>query len=295
LPLREEVPLEGSVFFLDDREPAPFDRQEKSAHAVLSWSFLPESRGAVFAVDKTGHEYVSEWPPEVRSNRLPLLRRTEAFNESFPALPKSELDHFVVKARPRHWAASAVSHCSPPVKPGIRSRSPSEEPWRISSLFVRTAMQGVQPTPDGFPQQLADSLRAALASRRLPFLSEDLLDKIRDDFQSLVAQHQPATLPTEQQQAILDSTAKFVALSVGDYLSFPDALENLKDRLTQAFERRELPAEQQRRLLEQREWIREFIRQLPLESGAWLRLHAEPLAEFEELLSDPLWPLLKNR
>jgi len=31
--------------------------------------------------------------------------------------------------------------------------------------------------------------------------------------------------------------AKFVALSVGNYLSFPDALENLKDRLRQALER----------------------------------------------------------
>ena len=108
-----------------------------------------------------------------------------------------------------------------------------------------------------------------------------------------MAEHQPPTLTAEQQQAILDSTARFVALSVGDYLSFPDALRNLKYRLQEAFARQPLTEEQQRGLTQQREWIRELIRQLPLESGVWLRLHAEPLTEFEELLDDPLWPLLK--
>ena len=114
--------------------------------------------------------------------------------------------------------------------------------------FVRAAMQGVPRTPGDFARQFADSLRAAIATPSAPFLSEELLDKVRGDFQSFVAEHQPATLTVEQQQAILDSTTKFVALSVGDYLSFPDALENLKQRLRQAFDRRPLTEEQQRRL-----------------------------------------------
>jgi len=80
LSLREEAPLEGLVFFLDDREPYPFDRQ-RSPHMRCSVE-LPAGREVrLFAVDKMGREYASEWPPEVRSSQLPLPRRTEAVND----------------------------------------------------------------------------------------------------------------------------------------------------------------------------------------------------------------------
>jgi len=46
--------LDGQALFLDDREPYPFDRQEKFAHAVLSWSFLPDREVRLSAVDKAG-------------------------------------------------------------------------------------------------------------------------------------------------------------------------------------------------------------------------------------------------
>ena len=153
---------------------------------------------------------------------------------------------------------------------------------------------------DDFPKQVANQIAEVLGATKLPFLNEERLNSIQDDFEQFVADRQPEDLSDARKTAILKSIERngvqhliSLAESSGNiyqpnlaYLSLPDGVLVLKWKLDLAMRRGELSNQQRERRDEQRAWMRKYVkgRPKPTKDGT----HDESLQRLEKRLDDPL-------
>jgi hypothetical protein len=154
-----------------------------------------------------------------------------------------------------------------------------------------------------FGVAVADQVVEILESHRLPFITKELLQQARSDFASFVQSHCREDLSLERQQAILAALkangAGHLALDGhgqrdlrklnGTYLSLPDTCQSLQWKLFLALSREPLSPSELKEQERQRQWMRDFVKNLPETSFGKVQ---PELAKLESTLQDPLCPIM---
>lgn len=141
---------------------------------------------------------------------------------------------------------------------------------------------------------VTEHLVSAINQHPLPFITQEKLAKLGAEFAGLVTEYVPENLSKSRKQAILKSleNPRHLPLNSGDiralnrtYLNFPDTVKTLKWKLFMALSQSPLTAEQQQALSEQREWMRETVRNLPEDRFV---KRADVLKDLQARFNDPL-------
>lgn len=134
-----------------------------------------------------------------------------------------------------------------------------------------------------------------IESKALPFMTDERLQVIRAEFADLVVKYQRDDLSDVRKRAILTSLEQHLQLVIYSnrpqgslnqvYLGLPDNLLTLKWKVFRALTRSAISVEEQQRLDNQRQWMRDYINALP----AYLTFsNTTKLAELDKRFADPL-------
>ncbi|HET6429951.1 MAG TPA: M56 family metallopeptidase, partial [Phycisphaerae bacterium] len=144
--------------------------------------------------------------------------------------------------------------------------------------------------------EIAGRLAERLSQQRLPFLTQEKIDSLRDEMQAFLAGKCSKEVSTPTLRMVLASLDRYVPTYFPDeqstYLDFPDRIATLKWKLWLALNRKPLDGAQKSALAEQAAWLRSHVGSIPEELPAYTR--AERLRRLEGLFADPLMPLFKE-
>ena len=152
---------------------------------------------------------------------------------------------------------------------------------------------------DAFAGAVAGSLVKAVQSHELPFVTDERVRQIRADTAELIRKYERDDLSAERRRAILAAIGnngsgpmilnRYQPGDIGSlnqtYLEFPDLIKTLQWEVFMAIARAPLSEPEQRRMANQRSWMRGIV------SGLADERHLDPkpvLANLEARFADPL-------
>ncbi len=127
-------------------------------------------------------------------------------------------------------------------------------------------------------EAIADRFVNALRKRNYSFLMEDKFDSLRKDIRNFAAKYQPAHMPPSRRKVLLVAIDRYIPdyfLNRPDfreeqemaYLKFPDQVQTFQWKLCLALNRTPITPEQFERREAQHNWIREYIKTVPIRPG----------------------------
>ncbi|HTI51565.1 MAG TPA: M56 family metallopeptidase, partial [Planctomycetaceae bacterium] len=189
-----------------------------------------------------------------KRHRAPSQAGRDNVTEFIFRLPRARIDHFEFRLRPylRRVMFDNVS-----LNPGGKS-----------AVKIRVESPSLQDA-----EALADRFISALRKQALSFVSEAHLAALRKEFLDELGRQLKAPLSKTRREALLAGIDRFTAATFSAelnrhdndnlYVTFRDRLDTLKWELRVAATRSELDQEQIARRDEQRNWLRDFVRNLP--------------------------------
>jgi hypothetical protein len=157
-----------------------------------------------------------------------------------------------------------------------------------------------------FAEAIADCFVNAMRKRNYSFLTKDKFDSLRKDIRNFAAKYQPAHMPPDRRKALLAAIDRYIPdyfLNRPDfreeqemaYLKFPDQVQTFQWKLCLVLNRVPITPEQFERREAQHNWIREYIKTVPIRPGDGRPIGVSPhgvrkwaSAYLEQEFTDPL-------
>ncbi len=146
---------------------------------------------------------------------------------------------------------------------------------------------------------LSEAFGEALKHQVLPFLKDEQIVALRQDFEAKVGPQLIKPLTNARREQLRDAVVVFVnrefdpAEGESTYLEFGNRFETLLWELRIAIARPELTTDESARQTDQRNWMRAEIQRLP-ESAKYRLTHKDELERLELLLGDVLNPFFQE-
>jgi len=180
--------------------------------------------------------------------------------------------------------------------------------WPIALVLVAAILVAgsvwmsarAEPAPDKplgpAAREIAGRFTDRLSRQRLPFLTPEKIDSLRNELQTFLAGKCPTDVTDPTLRAVLKSLDGYVPVYFPDdehtYLDFPDRIATLKWKLWLALNRKPLTDAETSVLARQRSWLRSYVGSVPEKLPSFTR--ADRLRRLEALFADPLMPWYKK-